>query len=112
MKKLDEVLKQTGWNAATSAASAAAGSAEEPSEDACPDCGGAGFVRRTGRRAPPAFGKASPCRCTDDEREDQRLARLQRYSNLGALLRLTFDDLMPRGRSPRPQDQERFAGAV
>jgi DNA replication protein DnaC len=113
MKKLDEVLKQTGWSAATPAANAAdAPAAEEPSEDVCPDCGGAGFVRRTVRLGHPDFGKAFPCRCTDDEREDQRLARLQRYSNLGALLRLTFDDLMPRGRSPRPQDQERFARAV
>ncbi|MDO8611526.1 MAG: ATP-binding protein, partial [Dehalococcoidia bacterium] len=113
MKKLDEVLKQTGWSAATPAANAAdAPAAEEPSEDACPDCGGAGFVRRTVRLGHPDFGKAFPCRCTDDEREDQRLARLRRYSNLGALLRLTFDDLMPRGRSPRPQDQERFARAV
>ncbi|MDP2673720.1 MAG: ATP-binding protein [Dehalococcoidia bacterium] len=106
------MLKQTGWSAATPAVSAAASFADEPADDACPDCGGAGFVRRTVRLGHPDFGKAFPCRCTDDEREDQRLARLQRYSNLGALLRLTFDDLMPRGRSPRPQDQERFAGAV
>ena len=112
MKKLDEILKQTGWSAATPAANAATSSADEPAEDACPDCEGAGFVRRTVRLGHPDFGKAFPCRCTDDEREDERLARLQRYSNLGALLRLTFDDLMPRGRSPRPQDQERFARAV
>jgi len=69
-------------------------------------------VRKTVRLGHPDFGKAFPCRCTEDEDADQRLARLQRYSNLGALLRLTFDDLMARGRSPRPQDQERFAAAV
>ncbi len=112
MKKLDEILKQSGWNAATPAASAAAGSADEPEDDVCPQCGGAGFVRRAVRLGHPDFGKAFPCRCTEDEGADQRLARLQRYSNLGALLRLTFDNLMARGRSPRPQDQERFAAAV
>jgi DNA replication protein DnaC len=113
MEKLDEILKQTGWNAATPAGSAAPdASADEPNDDACPNCGGAGFVRKNVRLGHPDFGKAFPCRCTDDERDDQRLARLQRYSNLGALLRLTFDDLMARGRSPRPQDQERFARAV
>lgn len=69
-------------------------------------------MRRNVRLGHPDFGRAFPCRCTDDEREDERLARLQRYSNLGALLRLTFDELMARGRSPRPQDQERFAAAV
>ncbi len=69
-------------------------------------------MRRAVRLGHPDFGKAFPCRCTEDEREDERLARLQRYSNLGSLLRLTFDDLMTRGRSPSPQDQERFARAV
>src|SRR3989304_3931312 len=115
MKKVEEVLKQTGWSAATSAASAAgAPAAEEPSEDACPDCGGAGFVRRTGRPGPPGLGQGvpPPRPGRGAERGAGRLPRLQRYSNLGALLRLTFDDLMPRGRSPRPQDQERFARAV
>jgi len=100
-------------SAATPAASAApAGSADEPADDVCPSCGGAGFVRKNVRLGHPDFGKAFPCQCTEDERADQRLARLQRYSNLGALLRLTFDDLMARGRSPNQQDQERFARAV
>ncbi len=113
MEKLDEILKQTGWNAATRAASAAPDAfADEPDDDVCPNCGGAGFVRKNVRLGHPDFGKAFPCRCTEDERDDERLPRLQRYSNLGALLRLTFDDLMARGRSPRPQDQERFARAV
>ncbi len=100
-------------SAATPAASAApAGSADEPADDVCSSCGGAGFVRKNVRLGHPDFGKAFPCQCTEDERADQRLARLQRYSNLGALLRLTFDDLMARGRSPSPRDQERFARAV
>jgi len=86
--------------------------ADEPEDDVCPQCGGAGFVRKNVRLGHPDFGKAFPCRCTEDESDDQRLARLQRYSNLGALRRLTFADLMARGRSPRPQDQERFAAAV
>lgn len=43
--------------------------------------------------------------------EENRLARLQRYSNLGALTRLTFDNLIPEGRSGDPSDQERFRRA-
>ena len=69
-------------------------------------------MRKNVRLGHPDFGRAFPCECTEDEREDERLARLQRYSNLGALLRLTFADLTARGRSPNPQDQERFARAV
>ncbi len=78
----------------------------------CSLCGGAGFVRRAVRLGHPDFGKAFPCACTQDERDDKRQARLQRYSNLGALSRLTFANLSPRGRSPSPAHQERFATAV
>lgn len=52
-----------------------------------------------------------PCRCTQKEWEENRLARLQRYSNLGSLTRLTFDNLVSRGRSGDPQNQERFLRA-
>lgn len=60
----------------------------------------------------PDFGKAFPCRCVLQEGREQRLQRLQRYSNLGTLTRCTFASLMPQGRSADPQNQERFAGAV
>ena len=60
----------------------------------------------------PDFGKAFHCQCTLNEREEERLARLQRYSNLGPLSRLTFENLSLRGRSPNPGHQERFAEAV
>ena len=81
-------------------------------EDVCPRCGGAGFVRRAVRLGHPDFGKAFPCQCTLDEREEDRLARLQRYSNLGSLSRLTFGNLSPRGRSPNSRHQERFSEAM
>ena len=69
-------------------------------------------MRRAVRLGHPDFGKAFPCECTQDERDDKRQARLQRYSNLGPLSRLTFENLSPRGRSPNAGHQERFAGAV
>jgi DNA replication protein DnaC len=49
-----------------------------------------------------------PCKCTKEEFQQERLTRLERYSNLGPLTRLTFDNLLPRGRSSDPQNQERF----
>jgi len=60
----------------------------------------------------PDFGRVFPCRCVLEEREEERLARLQRYSNLGPLTRLTFANLMSRGRSTDPGNQEKFAKAV
>ena len=58
------------------------------------------------------FGKAFPCKCVLDEAAEERLRRLQRYSNLGALTRLTFYNLLERGRSSDAVNQERFAQAV
>jgi DNA replication protein DnaC len=81
-------------------------------DDVCQVCGGAGFVRRNVRLGHPDFGRAFPCECTDNEAEDERLARLQRYSNLGPLARLTFENLNERGRSANPVHQEAFAAAV
>ena len=40
--------------------------------------------------------------------EKDRFARLQRYSNLGELTRLTFDSLISHGRSGAPANQQRF----
>lgn len=103
-------------NADTSKAkSASAGNAPAPPDsdpDVCPLCGGAGFVRRSVRLGHPDFGRAFPCECTRNEHEDARRVRLQRYCNLGPLARLTFENLSPRGRSPNPAHQERFAEAA
>src|SRR3972149_237937 len=114
MRRLDEILRSSGLSAATGKASGglpapgAPGAPEgptfeeEPASGGCPLCGGAGFVRRGVALGHPDFGKAFPCRCTLNEGEEERLARLQRYSNLGPLSRLTFENLSPRGRSPNP----------
>lgn len=83
-----------------------------PEQPKCPLCGDAGFVRRDVPLGHPHFGKAFPCRCVLSEAAQERLRRLQRYSNLGPLTRLTFDNLLPRGRSTDPTSQERFAQAV
>ncbi len=58
------------------------------------------------------FGRAVPCECVTREDEQERRARLLRYSRLGALSRFTFDTLAPRGRSTRHEAQERYAHAV
>jgi len=74
----------------------------------CPECGGAGFLRRDLPLDHPEFGRAVPCHCVLDESDDVRLGRLQRYSSLGPLTRLTFANLNERGRSPNPRDQQQF----
>jgi DNA replication protein DnaC len=78
----------------------------------CPHCGGAGFLRRDLPLDHPEFGRAVPCSCVLEESADRRLERLQRYSSLGPLTRLTFANLNARGRSPNAGDQQRFAALV
>jgi DNA replication protein DnaC len=75
-------------------------------------CGGAGFLRRDLPLDHPEFGRSVSCQCVLDESADKRLQRLQRYSSLGPLTRLTFTNLNARGRSPNPQDQKQFGALV
>ncbi|MDP2953182.1 MAG: ATP-binding protein, partial [Chloroflexota bacterium] len=60
----------------------------------------------------PDFGKSFPCRCVKEKMQKGRPDRLQRYSNLGPLTRLTFESLLVQGRSGDPENQARFARAV
>lgn len=60
----------------------------------------------------PDYGRAVPCQCAQQDLEAQRTERLQRYSNLGPLLRMTFDTLSPYGRSGLPSNQQQFARAL
>ncbi len=46
-----------------------------------------------------------------DKQDNERQSRLKQYSNLGALVRFTFDNLVPEGRSSSPRVQERFSQA-
>ncbi|MDO8491001.1 MAG: ATP-binding protein [Dehalococcoidia bacterium] len=83
-----------------------------PAEPCCPVCQGIGFVHPLLEPGRPDFSRVVPCRCQRQDVEKDRLGRLQRYSNLGPLARLTFDSLLPQGRSADPQNQERFGRAL
>jgi DNA replication protein DnaC len=60
----------------------------------------------------PDFGKAVACDCSVSESEDARLDRLQKYSSLGPLTRLTFANLLEHGRSTNPRDRDLFRQLV
>ncbi len=82
---------------------------EPPPEETCPICKGAGFVHPLLPSGKPDYSRVIACRCTRKELAKERQARLLRYSNLGSLTRFAFDNLIPRGRSGNPANQERFA---
>ncbi len=90
-------------------------SGAEPEEasvgSVCPVCKGAKFVHPLLPSGKPDYSRVVPCRCTQQELDEGHQARLQQYSNLGSLTRLTFDNLLPQGRSENPTSQEQFSRA-
>ena len=77
----------------------------------CAICGDAGWLRVEAPVGHPSFGKAVPCDCQRRDDDPSRLARLQRYSNMGPLTKTTFKVTQPDGRSERAEDQELFRRA-
>jgi len=50
-----------------------------------------------------------PCRCSKGELRKKKTEYLEKYSNLGSLSQLTFDNLSAKGRAASAISQERFA---
>ena len=74
----------------------------------CSICRGVEWVTYDVPFGHPNFGKAAPCSCVKVEWEARIPERLEQYSNLGPLARLTFDKLIPQGRRPDEESQKRF----
>jgi DNA replication protein DnaC len=60
----------------------------------------------------PDFGQAYPCRCQEAGDPAARTAALRRYSNLGALARVTLADARPQGPLADAASQQLFAQAL
>lgn len=108
MPRLNELLQATNGASQAGHTDTPPPAEDEVDQDACPRCGGAGYLRRDVPLGDPEFGKAVPCPCTQLEGRDVRQARLERYSNLGPLTRLTFENLVRSGRSPNPRHRTIF----
>ncbi len=89
-------------------------SSEESAAEICPVCKGAGFVHPALDSGRPDFSRVVPCRCSKGELRKKKTEYLERYSNLGSLSQLTFDNLSPKGKTARhaersQESQGRFA---
>jgi DNA replication protein DnaC len=87
---------------------------EESAGEICPICKGAGFVHPTLDSGKVDFSRVVPCRCSKGELRKKKTEYLEKYSNLGSLSQLTFDNLSPKGKTTRhsersEESQERFA---
>ena len=85
---------------------------EEPEEERCPICDGAGWVSKRVPVGHPDFGEAFPCRCQQRQDTDQRSDALRRYSNLGALRRTAFENTRPDGLLPDAAGKSLFREAL
>lgn len=70
----------------------------EPEGKPCPICHGARFVHPLLDSGRPDYRRVVPCKCVQEKVERGKQEQLQKYSNLGALSRLTFEKLSPEGR--------------
>ncbi len=84
----------------------------EPNAEVCPICGGQGWVRRDVPVGDADFGRAFPCVCQEQAGADQRLARLQRFSNLGVLGNVSLEDLNALGPGSGAEAQARYHAAL
>ena len=91
-----------------------ASSQEEGTGEVCPICKGAGFVHPALDSGKADFGRIVPCQCSKGELRKKKTEHLEKYSNLGSLSQLTFDNLSPKGKTTRQSErseesQEHFA---
>ena len=84
---------------------------DNPAESTCPICKGAGFIHPLKASGQPDFTRVIPCRCSIGGLKKEKLSQLQQFSNLGALSRLTFDNLTPTGRYDDPSLKQNFTRA-
>jgi DNA replication protein DnaC len=82
---------------------------EEGAGEICPVCKGAGFVHPALDSGKVDFSRVVPCRCSKGELRKKKTEYLEKYSNLGSLSQLTFDNLSPKGRTASAISQEHFA---
>ena len=82
---------------------------EEDAAEICPICKGAGFVHPALDSGKVDFSRVVPCRCSKRELRKKKTEYLEKYSNLGSLSQLTFDNLYPKGKAASAISREHFA---
>ena len=97
MEELGRILKRTSVQKSTSANTDISPSDDLSDGDKCPVCKGHGWVVHDVPVGHPDFGKTFSCECALKDLASERTSRLERYSNLGPLVRLTFDNFHPEG---------------
>ena len=110
MESLGDILKRmTVRNTLRTMNGDGAALASDPvAMEVCPDCSGRGWVSKRVHVGHPDFGEAFPCHCQNVTASASRIEALRRYSNLGALGRITFATTRQSGPLSDMGNQELF----
>jgi len=84
---------------------------QKDTEPTCDKCGGAGFCYPTLENGKIDYARVVSCDCRTLLTGEQKQAKLFEASNLGPLSRLTFDNLLPEGRSGYTTNKALFKAA-
>ena len=108
MESLADILKRVRLASSTGVADV-----PDPRADACPQCGGYGWVTPVLPVEHPDFGHAVPCACRAAQYEQRLAQRLQRYSHIPAPLldAMTFASWNPDGNGATPEQCRALASA-
>jgi len=121
MERLSDLLRKADIGTAATGESFAGNNegdtdsrSAEPRDEpgTCPVCHGSGWVGQVLPVDDPEFGKPVPCQCRLVNLDQDRVDRLQRYSNLGPLADTTFERTIESGVRPEPGSRQMFAQAL
>ncbi|OGN88282.1 MAG: hypothetical protein A2158_00315, partial [Chloroflexi bacterium RBG_13_46_14] len=112
MEHVSEVLKQIQKNTGNKNTTIWSNAEEDTdSKSSCTICRGAKFVHPLLATGKPDYSQVVPCTCTRQEADAERKAQLQRYSNLGKLINVSFDTLNKEGTRDNPSDKKEYGKA-
>jgi DNA replication protein DnaC len=94
MRRLDDILGSMG---VPEPEQAGGGRRAAATGEVCPICRGIGWVLLDVPPGDPDFNRPVPCRCTQARMAEERMQQMRKFSNLGALERMTFDSFIPDG---------------
>ena len=110
MENLGDILKRVATTRSASNGEPPSGERDDSDgrPEQCEVCGGRGWFTPNVSAGHPEFGQVVTCQCQQARLEEERSARLLKYSNLGHLTRFTFETLKPQGQSEDPETQRLF----
>ncbi len=102
MKHIGDVLPKPGKSAGDETRDELPGAPSLEGSEACPICGGLGYISYDVPPGHPLFGRAIPCACQTERQAAEFRQRIQAAGPLRALADKRFENFLPDGRGLPP----------